>query len=202
MHVMTYAAVVRAIQPIIEPVFEALARGLRETTEEHARRGFKREDDPWYYLHSTRRAALEHLRSAGGLAATVEEGDRSMLPLSGLLVPYRNVVLRVLRPDLNRAGLPVIPVPGRSEAKQSFYRQEPITGFEGADHVLFIWSDTDGLLDDPAKLARPVGGDHRRDSLRLSWDGPLRRSMASLRAEDVDLLWPDHDYGQMGDGEA
>jgi hypothetical protein len=200
MHVMTYASVVRAIQPIIVPVFDALTNGLREASEEHARRSLRREDDPWYYLHSTRRSALEYLRTAGGLAATVEEGDRSMLPLSGLLIPYRNVVLRLLRPDTNRAGLPEIPIPGRSQAKQSFYRQKAISGLEGADHVLLIWTDTDGVLDDPVKLARPSYGDHRRDTLRLSWDGPLRRSMASLRAEDLDVLRPDHDYGQIEDG--
>jgi hypothetical protein len=198
MHVNSYAAIVRAIQPIIVPVFDALAFGLAESNKEHARRKLVREDDPWYYLHSVRRSALVHLQRAGGLAATVEEGDRSLLPLSGILIPYRNVVLRVLRPETNRAGVHMTPLPGNSEAKKAFYRQEPIPGFEGADNVLLLWRDTDGVISDSMTLARPIGGDHQRSNLRLSWDGPLRRSMAALRAEDLDLLRPEHEYMQLG----
>jgi len=201
MHVSSYSAIVRAIQPIIVTVFDALAFGLAESNEEHARRRLEREDDPWYYLHSARRSALVHLQRAGGLAATIEEGDRSLLPLSGILIPYRNVVLRALRPEINGAGVHVTPLPGHSEAKKAFYRQEPIPGFEGADNVLLLWADTDGVLSDPMTLARPIGGDHTRSSLRLSWDGPLRRSMAVLRAEDLDLLRPEHEYMQLGDEE-
>jgi hypothetical protein len=66
MHVSSYAATVRAIQPIILPVFDALAFGLAESNKEHARRKLEREDDPWYYLHSVRRSALVHLQRAGG----------------------------------------------------------------------------------------------------------------------------------------
>jgi hypothetical protein len=118
MRVMTYAAVLRAIQPIIVPVFDALEVGLQSATLEHGRNALKREDDPWFYLHCVRRYAFERLRQTD-LVVTVDDGDRSLLPLSGLLIPYRNVVLRVLRPEINSAGLEVTPIPGPSDAKQA-----------------------------------------------------------------------------------
>jgi hypothetical protein len=54
-------------------------------------------------------------------------------------------------------------------------------------------------LVEPLTMARPVGGDHRRHSLQLSWEGPLSSQMATLRAADLDELRPAAEYPMLGD---
>lgn len=197
MHVVSYPQAVRLLQPVIGPVFDALQYGLDEASAEHARRRFERATDPWYFLHSARRSAFERL-AADGLAETVDDGDRSALNLSGLLVRHASLVVRILRPEADHPGRPPLPVTG---AMQDFYHQRPLPGLEGADNLVLTWTDDRGVVVDPMTLARPVGGDGRRDSLRLSWDGPLSRDMARLRARDLDELRPEHQYESLG-GEA
>lgn len=197
MHVVSYQRAVRLLQPVIEPILAALQYGLDEAAAEHARRGFERTTDPWYFLHSARRSAFERL-SADGLAETVDDGDRSLLNLSGLLVRHQSLAIRILRPDPAAGGRAQIPLPVTG-ALQAFYHQQPLPGLEGTDNLVLTWTDDLGVLVDPLSLARPVGGDSRRDSLLLDWDGPLSRSMARLRARDLDELQPDHQYGSLGD---
>lgn len=195
----TYAEVVRALQPVIVPVFSALATGLETAQKEHAKRKFRRSDDPHYYLHTVRRIAVEDL-TARGLQAMNEEADRPLLPLSSILVFYKGIALRVLRPEVHPGGDVIIPVPGRSLARQAFWRQDAGSALPGlqTDNILLLWTDTDGVLDEPMTLVRPRGGDHHRSSLRLHWRGKLAREMANLRAADLDELRPDVEYRQMG----
>lgn len=195
MPVLSYQRAVGLLQPVIVPVFDALQYGLDEAAAEHVRRGFRRETDPWYFLHSARRSAFERL-AATGLAETVEDGDRSLLNLSGLLVRYRQLAVRVLRPELDHAGHPLVPV-ASTTAMQQFYGQRPLPGMEDTANLLLIWSDVDGVVTDPGKLAHPIGGDSRRDNLHLAWEGPLSRGMADLRAKDLDELQPERDYGML-----
>jgi hypothetical protein len=197
MRVVSYQGAVRVLQPIIVPVFDALQYGLDEAAAEHARRGFQRATDRWYFLHSARRSAFERL-TALGLALTVDDGDRSLLNLSGLLVQHGSLMVRILRsPDGDQ-----VPLPGHSEARQAFFHQEPLPGLESTDNLVLAWTDEQGVLVDPMRLARPVGGDFRRDSLRLSWEGRLSRDLATLRAKDLDELQPERDYGALGGEEA
>lgn len=193
MPVLSYQRAVGLLQPIIVPVFDALQLGLDEAAAEHVRRGFLRRTDPWYFLHSARRTAFERLAGLG-LIETVEDGDRSLLNLSGLLIRHQNLAVRMLRPELDSAGREQVPL-APTLAKQHFYAQHPLPGLEDTANLLLIWSDTDGVLADPMKLAHPIGGDSRRDNLQLAWEGPLSRGMADLRAHDLDELQPEHDYG-------
>jgi hypothetical protein len=195
MHVVSYQHSVRLLQPVIVPIFDALQYGLDEAMAEHARRGFERATDPWYFLHSARRSAFERL-AAAGLAETVDDGDRSLLNLSGLLIRHDSLVIRVLRPELDHAGRPPLP---RTGAMRDFYHQQPLPGLEGTDNLILTWTDDLGVVQDPMVLARPVGGDSRQDSLLLAWDGPLARDMARLRARDLDELQPEHQYGSLAD---
>jgi hypothetical protein len=197
MRVVSYQYAVRLLQPIIEPIFDALQYGLDEAAAEHARRRFERATDPWYFLHSARRSAFERL-AADGLAETVDDGDRSLLNLSGLLVRYQSLAIRILRPEPGTGGRAQVPLP-MTRALQSFYHQQPLPGLEGTDNLVLTWTDDLGVLADPLILARPVGGDTHRDSLLLDWDGPLSRSMARLRVRDLDELQPEHQYGSLGD---
>ncbi|MEU8061745.1 hypothetical protein [Microbispora bryophytorum] len=198
----TYAEVVRTLQPIIVPVFSAVGIGLEAAQEEHATRKFRRSDDPHYYLHTVRRVAVDRL-TGQGLQAMNEEADRPLLPLSSILVFYKGIALRVLRPEVHPSGETVIPVPGRSHARQAFWRQDAGSALPGmeTDNILLLWTDSDGVLDEPMTLVRPLGGDHRRNSLRLHWKGKLAREMANLRAADLDELRPDVEYRHMGSEE-
>ena len=200
MPVVSYQAAVRVLQPIIDPIFDALQYGLDEATQEHVRRRFLRQDDPWYFLHSARRSALDQLVRLG-LAVTVDDGDRSLLNLSGLLVRHGDLALRILRPEVDSAGRELVPLPATT-ALQAYFRQRPLPGMEGTDNLLLIWSDDQGTVKDPARLVRPVGGDARRDSLRLAWDGPLARGMVHLRAKDLDELQPEHEQRTLGGEES
>jgi hypothetical protein len=200
MQMGSYGEAVGGLQRIIKPVFESLEAGLTAAADQHARARFLRVDDPWYYLHTVRRVACERLRK-DGLQATLD-GSRFALPLSGILVVYAGYVVRVLHADGGDGGTRArIPVPGRSKAKQAFWRQDPFDGMN-TENLLLLWQDKAGVLLEPMLLACPRAGDHRRHSLKLSWDGKLSRSMAEMRASDLNELEPDHRYQQIGDEEA
>jgi hypothetical protein len=197
MHMATFKQVIGVLRPVIVPVYSALQSGLDEATTLHAQRQHRRSDDPHYFVHTVRRVAAEQLRAEGFLAES-EDADRPALSLSGLLVHHGGVALRILRPELDRRGKILVPVPGRSQPRQAFWRQEPqLPGME-TDNILLLWSDEDGAVVDPMVLVRPLAGDHRRDSLQLEWRGRLSRSMASLRAADLDELVPDIEYQRIG----
>jgi hypothetical protein len=198
MPVVSYQGAVRVLQPVIVPIFDALQEGLDRATEMHARSGIRRETDRLFFLYSARRFAYERL-AALGLAQTADDGDRSVLGLSGLLLLHDGLMVRVLRPDVDATGRGLVPLPGHSEAKRAFYRQEPLPGLVSTDNVVLSWLDKQGAVEDPMILARPVGGDFRRDSLLLSWQGPLSRDMARLRAKDLDELQPEVESRMLDD---
>ncbi|MEV6963425.1 hypothetical protein AB0M97_30600 [Streptomyces sp. NPDC051207] len=196
----TYAESVRQLQPVIPPIFSALEKGLKGANEHHTSNGLVRSDDPWHYAHTARRIALEELRSLG-LQAETEDG-RPLYAMSGLLLFYKTMAVRILRPsDDARTGGVTIPLPGRSKKRQAFWSQDPASAIPGleTDNLLLLWKDDAGKLVDPMTLVRPTGGGHRRNSLRVDWVGKLSRSMATLRAADLDELEPDQQYKQLGD---
>jgi hypothetical protein len=203
MHMATYGESVRVLHPIIKPIFTALEAGLEASAEEHARRKFRREDDPRYFSYTARRVACDELVSKG-IQATEEHSGRPLMQMSGLLVAYKGFAVKILRYQVNAAGTVIIPPPGRSRRNQKFWRQDAGGALPGlqTDNLLLLWQDDAGVLVDTMTLARPRGGDHRRDSLRLDWHGPLTRAMAGLRAADLDELKPAVDYQQLGDEEA
>ncbi|WP_152990430.1 hypothetical protein [Sphaerimonospora mesophila] len=200
----SYARVVRTLQPIIVPVCTALQNGLTASQEIHSDRNLRRRDDPWFYAHAARRIAVEELREKG-LQAWNEDNDRPELGLSGILMYFQGLAVRVLRASLDEAENVMIPVPGRSKPRQAFWRQgkglDQLPGME-TDNILLLWHDKEGVLVDPMLLVRPLGGDHRRDSLRLDWQGKLSRGMASYRATDLDEFQPDVEYPEMGGKES
>jgi hypothetical protein len=199
MHVVSYGQAVGLLQPVIAPLFQAMEAGLAAASEDHAARRFRRDDDPWFYGHAVRRVAIEHLRGMG-LQAEAESGQ-PVHAMSGLLVFHRGLAVRVLRSPVTRTGRLEVPVPGHSYARQQFWRQEAGSAIPGmeADNLLLVWKDTDGILDEPMLLARPLGGDHQRGTLRLDWQGRLERSMAGRRVEDLTELEPDVEYRSLGD---
>lgn len=199
MHMATYGRTIARLQTVILPVFEALEAGLQAAAEQHASQGYRRGDDPWYYGHTARRVAIERL-STYGLQA-LDEAGRRIYPMSGLLLFHQDFAVRVLRARTSKRGRREIPVPGRSAARQRFWRQEGGSALPGmtTDNLLLLWTDTDGILDEPLLLVRPVGGDQRRSSLKLDWVGPLDRSMAARRVEDLNELVPDVAYPRLGE---
>jgi hypothetical protein len=66
-------------------------------------------------------------------------------------------------------------------------------------NLLLLWQDDAGVLLDPMTLVKPLGGDHRRDSLRVQWMGKSSRRMALMRAADLNELEPDHEYREIGE---
>jgi hypothetical protein len=200
MHMATYAESVRQLQPVIPPIFSALEVGLEAANDHHTSNGLVRSDDPWHYAHTARRIALDQLREAG-LQAETEQG-RPLYAMSGLLLFYRGMAVRILRPsDDARTGGVTIPLPGRSKKRQAFWSQAAGSALPGleTDNLLLLWKDDAGKLVDPMTLVRPTGGGHRRNSLSVDWVGRLSQSMASLRAADLDELEPDQQYRQLGD---
>jgi hypothetical protein len=200
MRMATYAESVRQLQPVIPPIFSALKAGLAAANEHHTTNGLVRSDDPWHYAHTARRIAIDQLRDAG-LQAETEEG-RPLYAMSGLLLFYRSMAVRILRPSEDvRTGGVVIPLPGRSKKRQAFWGQQDGSAIPGleTDNLLLLWRDDAGTLVDPMTLVRPTGGGHRRHSLRVDWVGKLSEGMATLRAADLDELEPDRQYGQLGE---
>jgi hypothetical protein len=201
MHVISYRESIGRLQPAIEPLCDALTEGLKQANELHAKKSLLRKLDPWFYTHAVRRVACDELRTKG-LVAELDGSERPALAMSGILLHYRDMAIKVLRPTVTKSGTPQIPIPGRSARRQAFWRQEPtLPGLE-TENLLLVWWDDQGSLVEPMILARPLGGNHRCSSLELDWDGTLSRSMARLRAEDLDELRPDHTYRRLGDEKA
>lgn len=196
----TYREAVRAFQPVIEPTYDALQAGLKQAAEDHALKRFRRQDDPHYYLHTVRRVAVKQLQG-DGLQAIDDNSNRPLLALSSILIPYRGFAVKVLHTRKDDAGNFIIPIPGPSKDRQAFWRQAAGSALPGmeTDNMLLLWCDDMGELVDPMLLVRPLGGDHRRYSLRFEWAGRLSRDMARLRAADLDELRPAVEYRQMGD---
>jgi hypothetical protein len=198
MRVATFGQTVVRLHPVISPVFEALDAGLKTAAEHHADKGFHRGDDPWYYGHTVRRVAIKKLQGYG-LQALADPG-RPVYAMSGLLIFHQNLAVRLLRPPTTRRGRIEIPVPGRSAARQRFWKQEAGSALPGMEtDNLLLWTDKAGILDEPLRLVGPLGGDHRRRSLKFQWSGPLERSMAARRVEDLNELVPDVEYPTLGD---
>lgn len=203
MHMSTYSEAVKAFQPVIDPLYAALNAGLDETAKDHTSKGLDREDDPHYYLHTVRRIACKEL-GARGLTAINEDSDKPLLAMSSILLPYKGLAVKVLHTRLDKQGRVILPIPGRSRDRQSFWRQEAGSALPGmeTDNLLLLWLDDLGELVEPMHLLRPLGGDHRRDSLVYQWKGKLERQMATFRASDLDELVPEVEYRQLGDGDA
>ena len=140
---------------------------------------------------------------AKGLQAIDDNSSKPLLALSSILIPYRGLAVKVLHTRKSDAGNFILPIPGRSRDRQKFWRQDAGSALPGlqTDNLLLLWCDELGELTDPMLLVRPLGGNHRRDSLRLDWAGKLSRDMARMRAADLDELQPAIEYLQMGDGE-
>jgi hypothetical protein len=193
---VSYGQAVRTLQSIIDPVFDGIQHGLKVANDEHARLGLKRGDEPWFYLYFVRRLACQRLREQG-LQATEDDG-RFRYPMSALVVPFKEYIVRIYHSDASPDQKPEIPVPGHSRTRQEFWRQEPFDGMR-THNLLLIWRDDQGTLVDPMTLIRPLGGDHRRETLRVHWTGRLSRNMTDLRAEDLNELVPDSENLALGE---
>jgi hypothetical protein len=191
MHMGSYSEAVARLQPAVPAIFDSLQYGVSSAAEDHARHRYDRSVDPHLFMHSARRAACERFKELG-ILATTEDGRRSRLQMSGIRLEHQVLHLWVLS---SQDGS--VPVPGRSRPRQQFWRQEPT--LDGQDNLLLLWSDTAGKVNDPLYLIRPLGGDHRRKSLVVDWEGPLRRAMAGMRAADLDELQPDYATSTLGD---
>jgi hypothetical protein len=192
----SYTEAIVSLQETVAPTFGALEAGLAAAADQHARASFLRRDDPWYFLHTVRRVACEKLRG-DGLQATLD-GNRFRLPLSGILVLHRGYAVKVLHAEGGKGTSPFIPIPGRSRPRQAFWRQDALDGMDTVN-LLLLWQDDAGVLLDPMTLVKPLGGDHRRDSLRVQWMGKSSRRMALMRAADLNELEPDHEYREIGE---
>jgi len=196
----TYPATVVAVQPVIEPLYLALQHGLKVAAEIHGQHRWRRRHDKQYYSHTVRRRAVEDLRDGGFV---VDEDDHGNVPaMSGITVRHGGVALRMYRAPVTRKGVVEVPLPRRSLKLQAFYRQEAGSVLPGMEtnNVLGLWQDDEGVLIDPIILVRPLGGDHRKENLRLDWKGPLRREMANYRAVDLTALEPDVQYPRLDEG--
>ena len=85
-------------------------------------------------------------------------------------------------------GTAEVPLPVSSH-KQAFYRQEAT--LDDWDNLLLLWDDHGGLLQEPMRLVRPLGGDNHRHNLKIEWSGPLTRTMATMPVRDLDELQPE-----------
>lgn len=166
----TYQGAVRVLQPVIEPAYDALQAGLKQAAEDHVSKKFRRKDDPHYYLHTVRRVAVKQLQGKG-LQAIADGSSKPLLPMSSILIPYRGLAVKVLHTVKDDAGNFIIPVPGRSKDRQAFWSQAAGSALPGmqTDNMLLLWCDDMGELTDPMLLVRPLGGNHRRYSLRFEW---------------------------------
>ncbi|MBC8991466.1 hypothetical protein H9X95_15030 [Micromonospora chalcea] len=185
----SYGRALAALHPIIDTLYRSLEEGLEESQQYHTDKMYRRVDDPHFYLHAARRHACTVLEGEGLSAKLIEEG--SALNMSGILVYYNGLAVRVLHTQRDPKRKVEVPVPGRSRLRQEFWRQVPtIPGLE-TDNLLLLWLDEEGVLEDPMILVRPLGGDHQRANLRLDWRGKVSRDMAGRRAEDLVGLEPD-----------
>lgn len=199
MHMSTYSEAVKAFQPVIDPLYTAVKAGLDEAASDHTNKNISRNDDPHYYLHTVRRIACRELNKQG-LNAINEQSDKPLQPMSSILLPYRGLAVKVLHTHLDKHGKVIIPIPGRSRQRQRFWHQAAGSALPGmeTDNLLLLWRDELGELVEPMQLVRPLGGDHRRNSLVYHWKGKLERRMATFRAADLDELQPEVEYRQLG----
>lgn len=203
MRMSTYREAVKAFQPVIDPLYAALKVGLDEAARDHTTKGIDREDDPHYYLHTVRRIACRELTKQG-LTAINEQSDKPLVAMSSILLPYKRLAVKVLHTRLDQHEKVIVPIPGRSRQRQRFWHQEAGSALPGmeTDNLLLLWLDNLGELVEPMQFVRPLGGDHRRNSLAYQWKGKLERKMAMFRAADLDELQPEVEYRQLGDGDA
>jgi hypothetical protein len=163
---------------------------------------WRRVRDKQFFSHVVRRSAVEALRADGYI---VDEDEYGRAPLmSSITVRHQGVALRLYRPTITRKGVIEVPLPHHFRKLQSFYRQEfgsVITGLE-TNNVLGLWHDEKGCLVDPITLVRPLGGDHRKRSLKVHWKGPLLREMATYRTADLKCLEPEIQNDHLDDRDA
>lgn len=200
MHMSTYREAVKAFQPVIDPLYAALQLGLNVAASDHTKKKIDRDDDPHYYLHTVRRIACREL-AKHGLTPIVEQSDRPLMAMSSILLPFKGLAVKVLHTRQDTCGQAIIPIPGRSRQRQRFWHQVAGSALPGmeTDNLLLLWLDDRGELVEPMRLVRPLGGNHRRDSLVLDWKGKLERKMAKFRAADLDELQPEVEYRQLGE---
>jgi hypothetical protein len=189
MAMATYQRALHRLQPVIPFLFDSLQEALTETAEDHERKKLKRRTDPHYFAHGVRRLYSERLKAKGLLVTDVDH-DRSTLPMSGIRIDHDGLSVWMFRSEKQ------IPLPASSR-KQEFYSQT--STLEGWDNLLLLWSDLNYVLRDPMHLVRPLGGDNRRANLRIDWGGPLARSMATMRAADLDELQPEQMWTRLDD---
>jgi hypothetical protein len=195
MSMTSYGGALNALHPIMNTVFQSLDEGLEEAQTYHTAKSYQRSDDPHFYLHAARRHACTVLNEAGLSASLVD--DSAKLNMSGILVQHRGFAVRILHTQQDSKGRVQLPIPGRSKQRQGFWAQQPpIPGLE-TDNLLLLWLDVDGALVDPMILLRPLGGDHRRGTLRLEWRGKVARGMTTMQAEDLNVLEPDWQVGRL-----
>ncbi|PRX47642.1 hypothetical protein B0I33_105222 [Prauserella shujinwangii] len=202
--VISYSQVLRVLQPVVPVLFDSVTEGVALAAREHGERGYKRQHDPHYYAATARREVMERLNKAG-LMVLHEDGDRPLLPMSALLLAYDRLSLWMFKASRREAGGAAheIPLPGRSVRKQKYWRQEPVLPLDGlpADNILLLWSEDRGVLYPTMTLVRPLAGDHRVDSLRIDWAGPLQREMATFSAADLDELRPAEEHLRLGEAD-
>ncbi|WIX85841.1 hypothetical protein [Amycolatopsis sp. DG1A-15b] len=190
---------------MIERLFDAFDDAAQEADAHHVDKGLLRRDDEHYYSAVTRRLVLRDLK-ADGLYLARDEDDRPRNPMSSIQIPYNGLVVWVFKAAKIRDFDPrhQVPLPGHSAPKRAFWRQEPVLGLTGMpmDNLLLLWSEERGEVEPTMTLVRPLGGDHRRDSLTLHWIGPLRRDMAALAVEDLNEMQASVENPMLGGEEA
>lgn len=184
--------VVREVGPLLLLVTEALDFGASKAASFFNGEG----ELPDRYLHPAlvRWNAKRFLRDSGHVVEE-EEGDHSdvdsdELANNGILVSYKEFQLRVLKAEEGN----LLPVPGRSEAKQAFYSQQLAVRFNDAGdaqpirmNLVLLW-DVDGTQAlSRLVLVYPRTGGVTRSSVSEYWRYDLElgesREPESLVAE-------------------
>jgi hypothetical protein len=202
MPVISYQGALKTLQPIIEPVCGALGAGLAKAVRYHAAEDLDRARDQRFFSYNVRRLARDVLRDEGLVEAGIDNVDN---PMSSLVVPYRGLLVRILRGprgEPTTGGYRALrrPSPSQSDRWRRFWRQDQEPAFEGlaTENLLWVWGDDDGVLTEPMLLVRPTGSFDNPAAARVSWQGKITGSMAAMRAEDLDELVPDFAAGELG----
>lgn len=197
MRMGSYREVVAKLQPIVPTLFEAFTEAVELANTEHTEKGYARSDDPWFYAHNARRDVLHRLNTAG-LIVRDESAEKPQYPMSALRINYDDLAVWMFKRPRPNKGTHEIPVPGRSDDKRRFWRQEPMLPGMATDNILLLWSEDRGALDAAMTLVRPLGGDHRRDSLQVAWVGSLTKEMATFSGADLNELEPTMAQPELG----